>query len=138
MDPSETSSQDTECRFPIILKNQGSTNGRHLYDVEGNLLIDASGRPYNIYSASFKEAIDTKKIRCIHKITPGYRYFIVSDWQYDLFKFERRYGSLTFNQAYYIYEDEDIDKRPRKDHFVVWDANLPSSYRHASKLPVRQ
>lgn len=87
---------------------------RRLYDIEGKLLRDSNGIPLTIYHPQFKELLDSQKIRIIHCIHPGYRYFIQSEAQLNRFHEERKHGSVIPNRYYHIYNDEDMTEHPNR------------------------
>ena len=106
--------------YPIYLKSMGSTRSEVLYDVDGNQLRDANGDFINIWRGSMADMFTAGTLRLIHNISPGYRYFITKKSQMENFLFNRKYGAEKPNLTYCIYEDEDIDKTPRKNHKVVY------------------
>lgn len=99
-------------RFPIRLQLRHGVYHRHLYDVEGALLVGLSGNPLHVFNGELKDEIDAKRVRCIRDIRCGYRYFVTSVEQWNRFMEHRKYGSLYFRVTYHIYPDEDMDFLP--------------------------
>lgn len=105
-----SSSSSDLARYPVRFKDCGSPYKWKLYDVDGNVLMGASGCPLNVYRDEMAKALKDGDIRLIHAMTPGYRYFVQSQRQMDLFQDERTHGSSHEYKTYYIYPDEDMDK----------------------------
>lgn len=100
------SSQDTT-RYPIRLVLHGKVKYTHpLLDVDGNTIPTFTGKLALVDKVA-KEMFETKQVRCIYKINPGYRYFVTSQSQYNRFLFEREHGSIYPHTRYHIYQDED-------------------------------
>jgi hypothetical protein len=87
----------------------GSTNGRQLVDLDGKVLSTEWGDNLNIYNIRLLEFFDTGKLRLVHCLYPGYRYFVSSDDQALRFMWDREHGSHEKGVTYFVYEDEDID-----------------------------
>lgn len=100
----------------VKLLNQGSKRAKCLYDVDGNLLVDANGKLLNIWSKAMQDAFDSKCLRAIHAINPGYTYFITKQAQLSRFLEQRKIGSDRPNTVYCVYFDEDVDIWYKIDH----------------------
>lgn len=87
---------------------------RRLYDVDGKVMRDDQGIPMTLYHPGFKSALEENRIRLIHCIHPGYRYFIQSEKQMQRFQQERREGAPVHNRYYHVYNDEDMTEHPNK------------------------
>lgn len=106
---------------PIKLINKGTIYGKILVDVDGCVLHDKDGNLLTLYSRALRTAMEEGKIRCIHALYPGYRYFVRSQWQYDRFVQDREFGVEDPNRCYCIYTDDDfsVDLTPNS-HKVVY------------------
>lgn len=103
--------------YDITLKNMGSVYARGLWDLEGNIIRDSSGKYMNLYTTSMRDAFECNQIRCGHCLIPGYRYFFRTQEQLTTFLDERKNGSKVPNKTYCVYYDLDIDFRiPRINH----------------------
>lgn len=120
--------------YPIYLKHMGSINARVLYDVNGCPLRDVDGNYINVWGKTMEDMFASGSIRLIHNIRPGYRYFIQHKKQMDDFLYNRKYGAEVPNLTYCIYEDEDIDKTPRKDHSKVVFLSSKKQYKPRKRV----
>lgn len=108
----------SESRFPVTIVFCGSNLYRSsLRDVDGFAMQDSTGKPYNVFSKSFAQAIFNEQVRLIHRIDPGYRYFITSHMQCNTFTQIRNEGwsSSLPGVCVYLYDDEDCNYM--SDHF---------------------
>lgn len=103
-----------------------TTYRKFLYDVDGNILTDKTGRLLNSYRENLKKAIERGEVRIFRNKTMSeccYRYFITSQEQLDKFYEDRDLGSnLGPNKKYHVYVDEDCDKNT-----TYYKANFSSS-----------
>lgn len=85
-----------------------------LYDVEGNILANQTGRLLNVFRKEMDEAFSNKSLKLYRNSTQKnvcYRYFITSNTQLRNFLEDRTYGSTEGpNKAYHVYVDEDTDR----------------------------
>jgi len=92
-----------------------STNSKILYDVEGNILVDAGGHMVNVYRHTLDDALGKKEVRLFRNSTMKnlcYRYFVTSKKQLDKFLEEREWGcKYSPNKTYHVYVDEDVDRQ---------------------------
>lgn len=95
--------------YPVRVVMMGSTNGRQLVDVDGQVLLTPWGEHLNVFNAALMDYFDTGKIRLLHCLHPGFRYFITSEEQARRFMYQREYGSEERGVTFFVYEDEDID-----------------------------
>lgn len=109
-----TSTETPQQRWPVRFADHHLIEKRILYDVEGNLLVDKSGKMLNIFRDNFQVALDKKEVRIFRNSTMKevcYRYFITSQEQLDMFWEEREYGTTDGpNKRYHVYVDDDCDK----------------------------
>jgi hypothetical protein len=86
-----------------------------LYDVEGNILTNPTGRLLNVFRAEMDEAFRVKQLRLYRNSSMSgmcYRYFVTSLEQRDRFLEERQFGTYQGpNKAFHVYVDEDIDRQ---------------------------
>lgn len=89
-----------------------------LYDVEGNILTNRTGRCLNVFRSIMDDAFQAKEIRLYRNSSMGnlcYRYFVTSIEQRDKFLWDREMGSEEGpNKAYHVYVDEDVDRETRE------------------------
>lgn len=87
---------------------------RILYDVEGNILVDRTGRLINVFRGNMEESMDQGWLKVYRNSTMGgvcYRYFVTSREQFITFVDERDNGTYTGpNVFYHVYVDDDTDK----------------------------
>ena len=101
-------SQDSDVRFQVKYRLHWNVYADRLYDVDGDLLINDSGKELNFFMREMRELLEDGKIRVIHNIRIGYRYFITSLEQEARFLREKEYGSEE-PTTYHIYPDEDYE-----------------------------
>lgn len=94
--------------YPLTFIHHKSTYDRLLFDVDGSPLLTPQGEPLNLYSHAFKDALASKRVRCIHAChqRPGYRYFVTSEHQRKTFASDRDNGYAARWKHYHIYDDE--------------------------------
>jgi len=95
--------------FPIRLQLRGSPYGNELYDVDGDILLSPSGDRLNVYNQLLQDEFSSGRLRLLHDIRIGYRYFITTQKQLDRFLLERQEGTEYFRRTYHIYQDEDFN-----------------------------
>jgi hypothetical protein len=96
-------------RYPIKIQLRNGINRHHIYDVNGVLLTDETGKPLNIWNPKIKEAFDTKRLRLHYAPKYGIRYFTTCTLDFELFQYERRHGTLYYQKLYHCYYDDDVD-----------------------------
>lgn len=114
----EQSSDASQRGYPVSIVFHGSNLYRNsLYDLDGFYLQDCYGRHHNVFRKSFAEALNNKVIRVVHKVSPGYRYFVTSTEQYNAFCKIREDGwsSPIPGIRFHLYDDEDC--MYASDHF---------------------
>lgn len=119
----ELTKNDVEYHKVRII-NQGSKRARCLYDIDGNLLVDANNNVLNIWTKRMQEAFDSKTLRSIHAVNPGYTYFVTKQSQINRFLEQRKIGSDRPNTVFCVYFDEDIDVLYTKDHEMSYLVHL--------------
>lgn len=100
----------SESRYPVTIVFCGNNLYRHsLCDVDGYSMQDSNGKLYNVFSKDFAQAIVSKQIKLMHRVNPGYRYFVSSLSQYHTFTQIRNEGwsSTLPGVCVYLYDDED-------------------------------
>lgn len=115
-----TTESEEENSHPVFLVDRGTVYSRHLYSVSGELLLSDSGKPMNVYTTELKEAFETGKVRLIHRLKePSYRYFITSQKELKTFQHERDNGAPYLFKKYYVYVDQDVNKKSHeyRSHF---------------------
>lgn len=102
---------EDEPLYTIRIAFRGSNlHGRTLYDVDGVPLQFFDGTNLHIFNPSMKEAFDSGDLRLIHKVDPGYRYFITSTEQLHRFRRDMELKcSEEKNRTYHVYDDEDCN-----------------------------
>lgn len=98
--------------FRVNLMFHGSNlYRRDLCDLDGYPLEDYNGNALHVYNRSMADAFNNKSIRLIHKVEPGYRFFITSKEQYTRFCEDRSKGwkSTLPGIVYHVYDDGDCD-----------------------------
>lgn len=104
--------------YPIRLQLRGSPYANHLYDVDGTLLTNASGSILHVYTSLLGDEFASGRLRLLHDIRGGYRYFITSQSQLDRFQSEREHGTPYFRRTYHVYPDEDFDRFALRHHNI--------------------
>lgn len=113
MDTSTNESGSTiEEKYTIKIKNAGNIYSKTLKDVDGNPLTNEWGDEVNVFSKEITRLFKERKIRILHRIDPGYRYFITSSAQLDRFLREREEGAPLEHIKYFVYFDEDMNFNP--------------------------
>lgn len=112
MSDDDSSSTHHQKRFPIRIQLRPGTYHRHLYDVDGALLVGQSGNPLHVFNKELKNEMDAKRVRLIRNLRCGYRYFVTSLEQWNRFMEHRKNGTLYFRITYHLYPDEDTDFLP--------------------------
>jgi len=102
-------SEDPEIRFPVKYDVHRNVYAQRLYDLDGDMICGEDGVPLNVFRREMRELLEDGKIRVVHNIRTGYRYFITSLEQENRFLREREHGSLMPQSTYHIYADEDYE-----------------------------
>lgn len=108
-----------ERRFPVVIQNQGPVFQKTLRDVTGSLLLSpTNGRPLNMFSVELRDLLEEGKIRVIHRVDPGYVYFVTNTYDERMFQSDRDNGSEFPYTEYYVYFDEDFKEPPRSRRLI--------------------
>lgn len=93
--------------YPIEIVYHHNRYASRLVDVDGSVLVDAEGRPLNVFREQLKDMLTSKEIRFMHYLSkePTYAYFITSPEQLGRFHLERSEGSLERGKKYHVYPD---------------------------------
>lgn len=111
-DSVSTENGPTPNLYPVHLHFLGPNLYRGtLYDVNGAPLVSRSGRHLSVYTPEIKDAFDNGELRFLHRVSPGYRFFITSVRQYNEFIQARNnhWMSPSPDMRFYIYEDDDCN-----------------------------
>lgn len=120
-DSDSEGSYGTEPRYPIRIKLHTSIYKRHIVDVDGWVMRDPQGRPYNVFQPEFNQELETGRIRLIHALYPGYRYFVRNNEQHDRFMLDRTDGGSYSSIMYHVYPDDDFNAEyTPEDHDVTY------------------
>ena len=113
-DTETTSISSSRKTWPVHLKDHVNVYARILYDVEGNILVDRTGRLINVFRSNMEESMDQGWLKVYRNSTMGgvcYRYFVTSREQFITFVDDRDNGTYTGpNVFYHVYVDDDTDK----------------------------
>lgn len=97
---------ETEKRWPVTFVNLGMVPiTKQLQDVDGHELFMEDGRKLTLCTKGVRELFETGRLRCVYNLRKGYRYFVTSRIQQELFQDERVRGSPYFATRFYIYRD---------------------------------
>lgn len=94
---------------PIRVQLRPSYYADHLYDVDGILLTNSTGTVLHVYTSLLADEFSSGRLRLIHDVAIGYRYFVTSQAQLDRFQADREYGTPYFRRTYHLYPDEDFN-----------------------------
>lgn len=112
------STNESELRYPVTVVFCGSNLYRStLLDVDGKYMQTNNGENMNVFCKIFAKSLQEKQIRLMHCVNPGYRFFITSSSQYNLFCQVRNEGwsHVVPGVCFYVYDDEDCSYL--SDHF---------------------
>ena len=107
-------------RFPVVIQNQGPVFQKELRDVTGCILrSDETGQPINMFQKEMNDMLEDGRIRMIHKLNPGYVYFVTNEYDKQMFISDRDTGSEYPYTEYSVYFDEDF-RTPKKPGWAIY------------------
>ncbi len=95
-------------RYPVRFLDRCSLYRKHLFDVDGKVILGKYLRPVSIFNPEIKELLVSGRVRFIYDLTNEYRYIITNHQQWCRFLHERKHGSTQERKYYHVYVDDDI------------------------------